>query len=33
MAAIPGAGESPREPVSEGADHPDSDQHNTKGAG
>jgi len=33
MAAISGAGESPRERLSVGTDHPDSDEHNTRGAG
>ena len=33
MAAISGAGESPRERLSGGTDHPDSDEHNTRGAG
>ena len=33
MAAISGAGESPRERLSVGTDHPDSDEHNTRGVG
>jgi len=33
VAAISGAGESPRERLSVGTDHPDSDEHNTIGVG
>ena len=33
VAVISGAGESPRERLSVWTDHPDSDEHNTMGAG
>ncbi len=33
VAAISGAEESPRERLSVGTDHPDSGEHNTRGAG
>ena len=33
VVAISGAGESPRERLSVGTDHPDSDEHNTRGVG
>lgn len=33
VAAMSGAGESPRERLSGGTGHPDSDEHNTRGAG
>jgi hypothetical protein len=33
VTAISGAGESPRERLSVCTDHPDSDEHNTMGAG